>query len=170
MITTLLSFPLLRGTTPFNILAKQKLPLFFLAWRKTYGNRHAKVLVARLEIPSYLLYPNLKLLRPGGRNRRQQLHQHPETLYRLRLRSGLVSCGHCPSRSPRGGKKRHFLLPLLRKTSAFDLNRWRLFVRSPLVHPGLPLPIHVLPLGHVKLSSSIVILLLGHLFIYLVCK
>lgn len=138
--------------TPLQHTSETKATTFFFFFssvEKPYGKRHAKVLVARLEIPFYLLNPNLKLLRPGGRNRRQQLHQHHETLYRLRLRSGLVSCGHSPSRSPR--KKRHFLLPpLLRKTSAFDLNRRRLFVRGPRFHPGLCLLLHVLPLGHVK--------------------
>lgn len=64
-------------------LAKQKLPLYLSARRK----KRAKVFVARFvtntpppHTHTYLLYPNLKLLRPGGRNRRQQLHQHPETL------------------------------------------------------------------------------------------
>lgn len=98
--------------------------------------------VKKKKSPLYLLYPNSKLLRPGGRNRRQQLHQHPETLYRLRLRSGLVSCGHSASRSHRGEGK-YFLLPLLRKTSDFDSNWRRLLVRSPLFHPGSWLLFHV---------------------------
>lgn len=82
--------------------------------------------------------------------------------------SGLDSCLVVTARA--GAIKKYFLLFLLRKTSAFGLNWRRLLVRSPLFHPGLWLLFHVLPLSHVKLSCSIVILLLGYLFIYLMYK
>lgn len=44
------------------------------------------------------IYPDLKLLRPGGRNRKQQLHQHPETQEATSLLCTLV-CGYSSTRS-----------------------------------------------------------------------
>lgn len=44
------------------------------------------------------IYPNVTQLRPGGRNRRQQLHQHPETLEATSQVRTLV-CGHSPNKS-----------------------------------------------------------------------